>query len=240
VHDRDFPNADLFVRGFFFWFGATYLENSDCACNCCLFKHFVRRKTTNVPAGSNGRTRGYPGHHEDCTILDSNNRQVGYNAERAHRPEDGETLSCPPGNWDDAGGTLSGVNRPSSESPWKPTTVGDAIASGSWQTKNSCSWENGDFPFIASTWSWGKWDITWDFVGVIYDRCRFYNIERMTKMTLFIAGEGSKATKRKAVVTPIVPPGAPTIYEYNRLPGLTGTENELVRAGATRQINANS
>ncbi len=25
----------IYVHGFFFWYGATYLENSDCACRCC-------------------------------------------------------------------------------------------------------------------------------------------------------------------------------------------------------------
>jgi hypothetical protein len=238
-HPTALDEWTIYVRGFFFWFGATYLENSDCACNCCLFKQFVRRNINNNSRGRNEQTRGYPGYQEDCMILDSNRNQVAYTAERAPRPEAGETVDCNSGTWNSMS-RLNAVGRPSGESPYKPSPAGGGeIAGGFWQTRNSCSWENGDFPFVAANWSWGKWDITWDFLGVIYDQCRNYKIERMTQMSLSIHGEGVQATSRKAVRTPIVPPGATTTIEYDRLPGLTGAENKLVRDGVTRQVDAN-
>ena len=151
--------------GFNFIFGAKYSDDKPCECDCCYFRQFVRATIVReiVPPELVTRvTTTGERHVEDCAVYDRDGKAKGNTAEGERADEAGDYYKCYPGRWNEG-------NNVRNYSP------------------KSCWWANTDSPrAYTSCFLVVRGD--WEFLGVVYDTCKNWQVRAIKSFKVRLEG----------------------------------------------------
>jgi hypothetical protein len=164
----DFPrqlwfNSGPDYEGFTFIYGATYDDKSPCECDCCYFRKFVRFSITRDLTLFELHTDSGGQFIEDCLVVNAAGEIEGDTPDGDRADSPGDSYECAPSRWNDNPGPLM--------HPYGA----------------SCIWINSDAPKVYTLPLAGVL-AEWEFLGVIYDTCKNWEIRAIKSFDVRLVG----------------------------------------------------
>jgi hypothetical protein len=194
--------------GFTFQFSAQFTPGSEvagCDCDCCVFRQY-KKFTLIVDGQADPRDSGYT---EDFKLnRDGTTTRYG-DARGDDKSKDDPKKNVEGNRYYDADDRGAGKDGKGGGGP-----SGEAAAAGS-----GCRYKGGDSPAKVGLAAGAKYNLTWDFIGRIHDRCNQMIPVRTKRLLLFRSGY-----IKEGYVDPETTKGTPTTVQDDPLIGSGSTQ----------------